>query len=289
MIMKKLFAATAISAFLCTSVAQAQQATFPTTSGASIATPVSVPNGGTGNASLAVGALNTGNGTGAYVPLADVATGSCLTSGGVGIMPGWGSCSSGGGGVPANLTLTNPSSAAVFTLLGGKTATINNTLTLAGTDGTTMTFPTTSATLARTDAANVFAGSQTGGAWFASAAGSNYSAKGGLIIAGGPPTISGSGGAGVTGPTTVGSSTLGFYFAVGASPTSGSFTFTFNTAAPHIWICPNFADQTTPTNVISQVAGGSTTTAVMQSYSGSTRTANAMTAGDLVSGICSAS
>lgn len=41
-------------------------------------------------------------------------------------------------------------------IASGKTATINNTLTFAGTDGTTMTFPTTSATVARTDAANTF-------------------------------------------------------------------------------------------------------------------------------------
>ncbi len=43
----------------------------------------------------------------------------------------------------------------------GKVATINNTLTFAGTDATTMTFPTTSATIARTDAANTFTGHQT--------------------------------------------------------------------------------------------------------------------------------
>lgn len=43
----------------------------------------------------------------------------------------------------------------------GKKATVNNNLTLAGTDGTTMTFPGTSATVARTDAANTFTGVQT--------------------------------------------------------------------------------------------------------------------------------
>lgn len=42
----------------------------------------------------------------------------------------------------------------------GKTLTVNNTLTLGGTDGTTMTFPTTSATLARTEAAQTFTGVQ---------------------------------------------------------------------------------------------------------------------------------
>lgn len=43
----------------------------------------------------------------------------------------------------------------------GKSLTISNSLTLAGTDGTTMTFPGTSATIARTDAANTFTGAQT--------------------------------------------------------------------------------------------------------------------------------
>lgn len=50
-----------------------------------------------------------------------------------------------------------------YTLTGAaaKTLTFNNSITLAGTDATTMTFPTTSATLARTDAANTFTGHQT--------------------------------------------------------------------------------------------------------------------------------
>jgi hypothetical protein len=43
----------------------------------------------------------------------------------------------------------------------GKSLTVSNTLTLAGTDGTVMTFPTTSATLARTDAGNTFTGHNT--------------------------------------------------------------------------------------------------------------------------------
>lgn len=43
----------------------------------------------------------------------------------------------------------------------GKTLTVNNILTLAGTDSTTMTFPSTSASIARTDAAQTFTGIQT--------------------------------------------------------------------------------------------------------------------------------
>ncbi len=63
------------------------------------------------------------------------------------------------------VAITAPATAATLTIADGKTLTTNNTLTLAGTDSTTMTFPTTSATLARTDAANSFTGNQTiGGA-----------------------------------------------------------------------------------------------------------------------------
>ena len=49
----------------------------------------------------------------------------------------------------------------VLTLAAGKTLTASNSLTLAGTDATTQTFPTTSATIARTDAAQTFTGLQT--------------------------------------------------------------------------------------------------------------------------------
>jgi len=67
---------------------------------------------------------------------------------------------------PAGLTsinkvaITQPANGATLTILDGKTLTANHSLTLAGTDGTVMTFPATSATLARTDAANTFTGIQ---------------------------------------------------------------------------------------------------------------------------------
>lgn len=47
-----------------------------------------------------------------------------------------------------------------LTIAAGKTLTVNNTMTLAGTDAQTYTFPATSATIARTDAANSFVGIQ---------------------------------------------------------------------------------------------------------------------------------
>lgn len=60
---------------------------------------------------------------------------------------------------------TITSGTGVLTLGAGKTLTISNTLTLAGTDSTVMTFPTTTATIARTDAANTFTGASTASAW----------------------------------------------------------------------------------------------------------------------------
>lgn len=53
----------------------------------------------------------------------------------------------------------------ILTIAASKTATVNNTITLAGTDATTMTFPTTSATIARTDSANTFTGGSTATSW----------------------------------------------------------------------------------------------------------------------------
>lgn len=64
--------------------------------------------------------------------------------------------------VGASLTLAGGSlSVTGLSIASGKTLTANNTLTLAGTDSTTMTFPSTSATIARTDAAQTFSGNQT--------------------------------------------------------------------------------------------------------------------------------
>lgn len=53
----------------------------------------------------------------------------------------------------------------VLAIAAGKTLTVSNSITLAGTDSTVMTFPTTSATIARTDAGNTFTGVSTASAW----------------------------------------------------------------------------------------------------------------------------
>lgn len=59
------------------------------------------------------------------------------------------------------VVITPPVAAATLTIADSKTFTVNHSLTLAGTDSTTMTFPSTSATIARTDAAQTFTGNQT--------------------------------------------------------------------------------------------------------------------------------
>ena len=61
------------------------------------------------------------------------------------------------------VAITAPATASTLTIADGKTLTASNTLTLAGTDATTQTFPTTNATIARTDAAQTFTGDQTFG------------------------------------------------------------------------------------------------------------------------------
>ncbi len=61
--------------------------------------------------------------------------------------------------------LTISTTTGTFTLTNGKTFSVAKSLTLDGTDSTTMTFPTTSATIARTDAANTFTGASTASAW----------------------------------------------------------------------------------------------------------------------------
>lgn len=59
------------------------------------------------------------------------------------------------------VAFTAPTTSATLTIADGKTLTANNSITLAGTDATTMTFPSTNASIARTDAAQTFTGTQT--------------------------------------------------------------------------------------------------------------------------------
>lgn len=118
---------------------------------------VSVTNTGTGNNVLATSpTLTTPNlGTPSAVTLTN-ATGLPLTTGVTGVL----AAANGGTGVNnSTRTLTINGNAGTLNFgAASKTLTINNSLTLSGTDATTMTFPTTSATIARTDAGQTFTG-----------------------------------------------------------------------------------------------------------------------------------
>lgn len=98
-------------------------------------------------------------------------------------------------GVAAGKTLTVSNSgtlaggdAFVLAIAAGKTATISNTITFAGTDSTVMTFPTTSASIARTDAANTFTGIQTLATGLAFGAGATFDADYAAVSATGNDT-----------------------------------------------------------------------------------------------------
>jgi hypothetical protein len=122
-------------------------------SGANLAsaltTPLTMAGGGWGLATLTVHALYVGNGASAPNALAVCGTDNPV----VGVTSGDPICS--------KVVITSPATAATLTILNNKTFTVNKTITLDGTDGVTMTMPSTSFTAARTDAANTFSGKQT--------------------------------------------------------------------------------------------------------------------------------
>jgi len=91
------------------------------------------------------------------------------------------------------VAITAPASSATLTIADGKTLTANNSITLGGTDSTTMTFPSTSATIARTDAGQTFTGTQTFSTAIAATSGgtaqSTYT-TGDILYASGANTLS---------------------------------------------------------------------------------------------------
>lgn len=133
-----------------------------------------------------------------------------------------------------------------LTLGAGKTLAASNSLTLAGTDGTVMTFPSTSATIARTDAANTFSGVQTFSGTVAGTALSTYLASppaiGGTVAAAGSfttlsasSTVSGSGfSTYLASPPSIGSGTpgAGAFTTLSASSTVSGTGFSTYLASP---------------------------------------------------------
>ncbi|MFZ1249149.1 MAG: hypothetical protein WAQ24_02410, partial [Candidatus Saccharimonadales bacterium] len=95
------------------------------TSGTWNGTAIDAAHGGTGQSSYVVGDLLYANSTTTLGRLADVSSGQCLLSGGVGVAPTWGSCSAAAGG--ANTSLSNLTATSINQSL---LASANNTLDL---------------------------------------------------------------------------------------------------------------------------------------------------------------
>jgi hypothetical protein len=115
--------------------------------------------------------------------------------------------------------------------------------------------------------------------------GSTFNKSSLMLIAGVATSITTGQGMGTT-PAILGNSSLAFQATVGASPTSGTFTINFPTAATRGYAC-TASDTTTLTNVIGQTSF-STTTAVMQNYVRTTGLAGALTASDVIVFTCAA-
>jgi hypothetical protein len=75
--------------------------------------------------------------------------------------------------------LTITTTGGTLTITGAKVLTVSNSLTLAGTDNVTLTFPSTNATIARTDSAQTFTGVQTFSTPIAGTSGGTGSANSG--------------------------------------------------------------------------------------------------------------
>ena len=91
------------------------------------------------------------------------------------------------------LTLSNTGTIAggdawVLAIAAAKTLTVSNSITFAGTDATVMTFPSTTATIARTDAANTFTGVQTLSTGISFGAGATFDADYAAVSATGNDT-----------------------------------------------------------------------------------------------------
>jgi hypothetical protein len=158
------------------------------------------------------------------------------------------------------VSVTQPATSATLTIDDGKTLRASASLTFTGADGTTHAFPSTSSSLARTDAAQTFTGAQAMSNLVATGGSINGTPVGGTTPAAGkftrvvevPNTYAPTAGAGVTVDWTNGGSTL---------TNSGTNVLTFSNVpagvAGHVLYCTNFNNTTFPAAVDWGVGGKS--------------------------------
>ena len=128
-------------------------------------------------------------------------------------------------------------------------------------------------------------GTVTGTGYNATGTGVTYQ-KSGYPVIEAKPSVTGSNTIfGGTAPTPVGNSSAAFSVTVAASPTTTSGTLTFANGALNGWAC-SATDQTHPGFTIAQTTGGTSTTAVFQSYTVGTTTAAAPSASDVITFVC---
>lgn len=167
--------------------------------------------------------------------------------------------------------------------VNGKTLAVNNSITLAGTDSTTMTFPRTSAAIARTDAAQSFAGTQT----FARASATSYSLNGIMLKSATAPTILS--GFGPSPSVASSNGTATFRLNVGTGGTAKSGVIGMPTAA-NGWNCHFDVFDPSSTNLRSQtvVTASSTYSVTVTNELISSGAATAWPARTVLIGSCSA-
>ena len=170
--------------------------------------------------------------------------------------------------LPANLTLTNPASAATLAIAGGQTLTTTGAFspTLAFSDSTVKTFPSGAVTLAALSTGNAFTGANT-----FSTGTLNFSSTGTLqanadkLGSGTALSTCALGGAGTCSYTTTAGSFSEKITLASATGSTTTITLTFPNAVTNMYICDGY-DFTTSTQRLLQT-GGSTTTAVLTFYS----------------------
>ncbi len=178
-----------------------------------------------------------------------------------------------------------------WTLTGsaGKTLTWQNSITFAGTDATTMTLPSTSATLARTDAAQTFTGLQTLSNGLTTPSNISLTVSGavrfdGLITQSATmPTISSGFGTSPAISATVGTSTFNVTVGTGGTASTGVITMP---GAANGWNC-QVNDQTTKSaSVAFTMETANTTTSVTVGNFTDVMATGAWNAGDVLQFVC---